>query len=545
MENKINLKSKFDQNTSFVCVEYPGKVQSVQNMLQTLGGLDNVTKVYRDSTQRLDLRYRPGDPSCKPVCADYVKTTAVLMKVLKYRKKKTEGDNSKPDFRYRQSICGIVKGAYRFKTLCDFQFMSLKRSKVVNSNMINLVPSLCCLQVDFEDKFFKQEASLFLPPPTFSRIDMVQEYNWRKETTSLANKRGNSVIGVSRKSRPHDGICIKFNDDVPSTYLPRAFDAYKKYFGDDKEGYRSKLIQLFSDRPVWSKNAILAKMNLNFVSLKVLLPTVAYYYITGPWRSLWVRYGFDPREAPEAKVYQLLDFRLRQGMNTPFIPVKAKRSTFHYKLPNMSLKWRGSGGGVKTLFNSDGETSKDSSFSELKPNDSVYIYEPGVLPAYRQMFYQACDIKLPEVEQLISRQPPGELKCTEKDGWFVPGTAHEVRNSLSKDIFKTISTMKYGSEGGDADIDIMFARKSKTRASGRNRMMFRSNIDADVSSEAVSDTRTEEEEETWSRSSSTEDEEEEEDVVDEDDLFEEQQSPEEMIIETASLLADISRSSDV
>eukprot|EP00061_Rhincodon_typus_P014926 g42313.t1 len=33
--------------------------------------------------------------------------------------------------------------------------------------------------------------------------------------------------------------------------------------------------------------------------------------LTGPWRSLWVRFGYDPRKDPKAKIYQVLDFRLR------------------------------------------------------------------------------------------------------------------------------------------------------------------------------------------------------------------------------------------
>ena len=36
--------------------------------------------------------------------------------------------------------------------------------------------------------------------------------------------------------------------------------------------------------------------------------------ITGPWRSLWIRFGYDPRKRPEAKIYQVLDFRIRCGM---------------------------------------------------------------------------------------------------------------------------------------------------------------------------------------------------------------------------------------
>lgn len=39
-----------------------------------------------------------------------------------------------------------------------------------------------------------------------------------------------------------------------------------------------------------------------------------FIQLTGPWRSLWVRFGYDPRKHPEAKIYQVLDFRIRCGM---------------------------------------------------------------------------------------------------------------------------------------------------------------------------------------------------------------------------------------
>lgn len=44
------------------------------------------------------------------------------------------------------------------------------------------------------------------------------------------------------------------------------------------------------------------------------LPPCVFIQLTGPWRSLWVRFGYDPRKHPEAKIYQVLDFRIRCGM---------------------------------------------------------------------------------------------------------------------------------------------------------------------------------------------------------------------------------------
>uniref|UniRef100_H2ZF74 Transcription factor IIIC subunit 5 HTH domain-containing protein n=1 Tax=Ciona savignyi TaxID=51511 RepID=H2ZF74_CIOSA len=486
-------------------------------MLQTLGGLENITQVYMDPSKRLDLRFRPGDPCSKPVCADSVQSTAVLLKTLKYRRK----GSGKEEFRYRQSLCGIIATTYRFTTLCDYQYISVNRDKTTN-NFMSMIPSLSVHKVDFEDKFFKQESSLFLPPPTFSRIDAVQEYNFKKE---VASNKASTVISVTRPSRTHNAICVKFEDEVPSACVPEAMFTYKKHYGDDDEHLKEKLEQMFNERPIWSKNGLLAKLCLNISALKILLPTVAYYFVTGPWRSLWVKLGYDPRCNPESKIYQLLDFRLRRGINTPHIPIKAKRSAFHYKLPNLSLKPKSGGGVVCSLYRGEHEMPTTS---QVKPNDSVYIYEPGVLPAYRQMFYQACDIKLPEVEHLVARKVGDAAKCSKKHGWFVQDTAQEARNAISKDIFKTISTMKYGCDAEEVESIWKSAHKSKSRSSNSKHMMFRDNsgtVEPGDTSSSVSDMKSE--------SSSDE-------AADESDLF-----LEESMVDTATLLADIAKSTDV
>lgn len=45
--------------------------------------------------------------------------------------------------------------------------------------------------------------------------------------------------------------------------------------------------------------------------LKCIIPSLAYYFSTGPWRTLYVRYGYDPRKDFNSRYYQTFDFRLR------------------------------------------------------------------------------------------------------------------------------------------------------------------------------------------------------------------------------------------
>lgn len=39
------------------------------------------------------------------------------------------------------------------------------------------------------------------------------------------------------------------------------------------------------------------------------MPAIAYFFMDGPWRCCWVRYGYDPRKDPIARTYQELEIR--------------------------------------------------------------------------------------------------------------------------------------------------------------------------------------------------------------------------------------------
>ena len=43
---------------------------------------------------------------------------------------------------------------------------------------------------------------------------------------------------------------------------------------------------------------------------KSCLPYVAYNLVKGPFRQVWVRYGFDPKKDPSTAIYQTIHFRV-------------------------------------------------------------------------------------------------------------------------------------------------------------------------------------------------------------------------------------------
>lgn len=152
-----------------------------------------------------------------------------------------------------------------------------------------------------------------------------------------------------------------------------------------------------------------------------------------------MRFGYDPRKIPEAKIYQVLDFRIRCGVRHGHsfndIPVKAKRSAFQYTLPTSVNKTAPHATSLKDI-NQDSSSSAISSSSKYILKDSVYIFREGMLPPYRQMFYQLCDLDVEKIKKIIHENDGKEEVCDERDGWCLPRTADELRNIISSMIMQ-------------------------------------------------------------------------------------------------------------
>lgn len=97
-----------------LCVEYPGYIRSVENMLKTLGSEEQISDTYFNSKRRIELHFRPDDPYCHSVCGDLHTARAVLLKVKKKRKKRKSPAQPQNEWQYEQEVLGIVHSAYRY-----------------------------------------------------------------------------------------------------------------------------------------------------------------------------------------------------------------------------------------------------------------------------------------------------------------------------------------------------------------------------------------------------------------------------------------------
>ncbi|XP_019276219.2 general transcription factor 3C polypeptide 5 isoform X2 [Panthera pardus] len=417
-----------------VCVEYPGVVRDVSKMLPTLGGEEGVSRIYADPTKRLELYFRPKDPYCHPVCANRFSTSSLLLRIRRKTKRQraVPGPGAHPEVTFDIEMLGIISTIYKFQGMSDFQYLAVHTE--AGGRCVSMYDKVLMLKPE-KESFFHQELPLYIPPPIFSRLDTPVDYFYRPETQHREGYNnppvsGENLIGLSRARRPHNAIFVNFEEDeVPVRPLEAAVQTWRRISTNPVDRkVEEELRKLFEIRPIWSRNAVKANISVHPDKLKVLLPFVAYYMITGPWRSLWIRYGYDPRKNPDAKIYQVLDFRIRCGMKYGYapsdMPVKAKRSTYNYSLPITVKKMPSQLVTMHDLKQGLGPSgtggTRKSTSNKYKLKDSVYVFREGALPPYRQMFYQLCDLNVEEyVTENHSPQRRGR-ELLHGARWLVP-----------------------------------------------------------------------------------------------------------------------------
>ncbi len=120
-------KLKAFDTRNLVCIEYPGYIKNVDNMLQTLGGEEKISDTYFNTKRRIELHFRPNDPYCHSVCGDMHSARAVLLKVKRKRRKRKDSNSFENDWIYEQEIAGIVNSTYRYNVLLKIKTIKLMR----------------------------------------------------------------------------------------------------------------------------------------------------------------------------------------------------------------------------------------------------------------------------------------------------------------------------------------------------------------------------------------------------------------------------------
>ncbi|OXU20449.1 hypothetical protein TSAR_014419 [Trichomalopsis sarcophagae] len=323
-------------------------------------------------------------------------------------------------------VLGRVDTEFRFTNLCDFQYLPITKNKDDPTKDECIYDSIYPVGLP-SYSWMKKDVPYFLPPAAFSRMDSVQQY---VPKTEISNNGAHYVIGKTRKRRAGLSNFINFNTPIVPKSAPKGIEtALKvKFLGST---HVEKMRKVFEERPIWSKTALMYVTKFSNEHLKVLLPSVAYYFMTGPWRITWVRLGYDPRKDPEARIYQTLDYRLK-AMHGLHSSITCKRNYSEYTLPYKNTP--SSKAKEIVLMPNTSELQGQKKVKEIDEN--VYIYKPGTIPPSRQMFYQYCDVHVLEIQDMLKKcaGPPPGTPCHEKLGWLPGGFDDMCREIINKQV---------------------------------------------------------------------------------------------------------------
>jgi len=476
METKTQLSdttSKDAESSKFsnvdtkklVCIQYPGYIKNVDNMLATIGGEETLSNTYFSNKCRLQMTYRPEDLNAHRVCADLIPCTGLLMKVKRRRRKTKPGGcynvkNEIPggcdnvEYEMKQEIVGIIKDRYQFQTLMDYQYLTPE-------------PLWYYFKELHGSELGQQDFPPYFAPHTFGRIDSSGSYNYRPNplpsrlngpliSKDMQDKFENNTTEINiaaRKKRQTESMAALFDsEDVPKEPSVNAVKIINNLNVGPESAAVDTVRKLFEKRPIWSKLAISCHLNVSLERLKKILQFFAYYWLSGPWRTMWCRMGYDPRKQPEAKIYQMIDFRVRDSKESKrnYALLVPKRSYKNYIPRNLQSRTLPIGSSV--LAASDEPSLKEE--EDLEP----YVFSPDKILPSRNMMYQLCDIRIVAVQELVHANDDREIECNEKEGWFQQGTMNKIRQSMASTVQKFFEREKLKRKGlldeNDIETDI-------------------------------------------------------------------------------------------
>ncbi|KAH9981862.1 RNA polymerase III transcription factor IIIC subunit-domain-containing protein [Russula compacta] len=448
------------RTTHFYSIEYPGYVrpESVSKAIHSLGGQSSIDRAFRRSAPKEDslfeLNLRPDNPFSHPLPGDIVTTNNILLRVVKRKLKRplSDDDGSQTIIgEYTAIAVGVIPKTARFRSMADFQYQpaqddplsKLRRAMTAldvegireyrfpqetedyttddpSAMDVHIDPQLVGrLHPDAQHSTQRSNLRLF-PPPIFSRQGIPQNYNFKANPMSIVTTVVDESTGEEKKRlinkarwKGFGPTSVSFAEKGIPTKPPSNVEEVRNQYD---QTLAQRLEELFRTRPVWTRAALLNQFTpaqaREIHNSKVLLPVTCYVFGDGPWRDAMVRFGFDPRQDPQARFYQKLYFR---NLNHPIgrASVVSRRQESRTSVASMNR-----------------------SLSEQARDDrrSSHIFD-GVTLSSETAAFQLCDIIDPMLKRMIDEEEDIRESCNERDGWFTSRALERIKAVLRHKFF--------------------------------------------------------------------------------------------------------------
>ncbi|KAI9220956.1 RNA polymerase III transcription factor IIIC subunit-domain-containing protein, partial [Blastocladiella britannica] len=430
----------------YVEVEFPGLIANPQRALDMLGGVRGIARSLAPlpgaptpppvstgpaAGHRVPLELRWADDNdafVHPVFGEVLPTCNLVVQVVRRRRVRRrrryqpdEEEETEPGpWTYAAQVRGVIVETGRFRGMADYQWwndpadpIAVLRREMASMNL----ESLRSFHMDVPDETDLSDLRQFAPP-MMSAIEVPLHYDYKQSSavvklpvTNADGTQGLRLINRSKSARIPT-VSVSATDATP-----RAADPGIEAFASTVPApFRAEVARQFASRPIWLRTALHAEMqatgpwtasadagapvvpaSTTLQWLKKVLPSVAYYIQSGPWKMTWVRFAYDPRADLGARVWQSLD--TRNHFKTTWLRAKRRE-----------LGSRATAAAGTAAASSQGVTSPTTPVSALSStagesptttthNRSPHIFD-GVTVNNATSLFQLCDLHDPILREL-------------------------------------------------------------------------------------------------------------------------------------------------
>lgn len=409
-------------------VNFPGYVRNEDRALATLGGIDGLAAQRATHPKTLQLRLRPGDPTCHPLISDDARSASCLVLRLS-RPTGTGATAAAADV--EAELVAAVDRAYSFSSPADYQYTGrdLRPEEVQWAGREEHVA---------ECPPFLQPAPLLVTPPVFA-VESPLDYGFRQYK---AADHGVDVLGRRNKPRGPAPTWV----DFLASDVPAAADEGAWVGSAAGEGAAARLGELLRRRPIYLEGALAAALGEEggsggkggFPSTRAhmeALCALCYRFRNGPWQGAWVRRGYDPRNDPGARSTQVLSHAM---------PAEWWRAVAAAKEAGAA----GSRPGSRATAAAP-ETSSSPALPPLAPTYAALTSFSGV-QATPMAALQLCDVADTEVAAALANPSNVAPAVNEASGWLTPAAWEGVKARVAS-RFEALWAEAAAAAGGAAE----------------------------------------------------------------------------------------------
>ncbi|KAJ2613153.1 tau 95 subunit of transcription factor TFIIIC [Coemansia sp. RSA 1365] len=436
---------------TLLSVEYPGYVVDTDKAIESIGGSK---KLARDTTENvgmpIELRYRYNDPTSHPINGEIIPTQNLLVKVTRrVRRPKGKNDTTTREERTNTTaeVVAIIDKTVRFRKLADFQYLTTKADPIsqfsgafMNINVDELK------QFGASDVFDKTigAGAGYIPAPFIdyngwpSQYRVMSSQKLQKPNEEPAAEDPTHKLRNPRNKSEFNRVYVKFHTDpTPMCALPEV----EKDRVLVPANIAKKVEEILAETPIVSRNVmdvLMPSEECGGLKTIAFMPIYAYLMDSGPWRSCWIRFGYDPRTDPEACKYQILDVR-RGNLNLP-------------------------GGRPRLNPRGGSRQAPPSEGARIVRRVGNYIFDDEAGRQGIGGIFQLMHVQVQPVRDLIDYSKGRRKTCCEKSGWLQPSLLKLMRNKV-----RILKHFYDGSEQAAQEIPVDYEELDKSIKADREK----------------------------------------------------------------------------